>query len=118
VKRQTWSIRSIGFTPLNNFEVFFRPHRNPSKTIHAIYLISTSGLGILLSLLVHVVIESQYLRWAMDQHKVIHWYAGCALHPILQIGLLIVGVVGGYFLGKFWWRLVYIERRWTGWIRK
>jgi hypothetical protein len=94
--------------------MFFTPHANPSKITHRIYLISTVVLGLLLSVLAHVGIESWYLDWATSEHKIIHWYAGCALPPFLQIGLIIIGAVGGYYLGKYWWHLVYIERRWAG----
>ena len=29
----------------------------------------------------------------------------------LQYALLIVGTVGGYHLGQYWWRVVYVQHR-------
>ena len=86
---------------------------NPTKTKHIVYLIATTVLGVLLSLIAHAVIESVYLQWAEGAGVTVTWYRGCALHPVIQVGLLAVGTVGGFFLGRFWWRMVYIERRWA-----
>ncbi|EKE20584.1 MAG: hypothetical protein ACD_7C00521G0001 [uncultured bacterium] len=86
---------------------------NPTKTKHVVYIIVSTLLGILLSLLAHAGIEMLYLNWTERTERVITWYGGCALHPAIQIGLLVLGAVGGFFLGRLWWRLVYIERKWA-----
>ncbi len=100
--------------------MFFRAHLNPTPAKRVIYLCSTVVLGILLSILAHVGIESLYLNWAQDKGIGIVWHsafgltsAACALHPIIQWGLVALGAVGGYMLGRFWWRMVYIERWWS-----
>jgi O-antigen ligase len=92
--------------------MFLTPHSNPTKATHVVYLCLTTVLGVLLSLLVHAAIEAAYLRDAEAKETAIHWSFGCALHPALQLGLLLAGAVGGFFLGRYWWRMVYVERRW------
>ena len=77
-----------------------------------IYLMASTILGIMLSYLVHAAIEIVYLQQAGS----ITWYSyggvgACALPPVVQYGLLIVGIVGGYLLGRYWWKIVYIEKR-------
>ncbi|USN54036.1 MAG: hypothetical protein H6760_02595 [Candidatus Nomurabacteria bacterium] len=91
-------------------------HRGPLKATpfkHALYLISATVFGVLLSLLLHLGIEQWYLSWAEKNGQVIHWTWGCALPPYIQIGLLLLGAIGGYFLGRWWWRVLYIEQRWV-----
>lgn len=83
-----------------------------TSTKKVIYLILCIILGILLSFLLHAFMEFKYLEWAMNNNHTIVWYGGCALHPALKIGLLLAGIIGGFFLGKFWWRKVYIEQYW------
>lgn len=72
-----------------------------------IYLIFSIILGLLLSFILHAGIESLYLKYA----KEITWHHGCALPHWLSIGLILAGLIGGYFLGRFWWRLVYIKHK-------
>lgn len=93
--------------------MFFSAPPNPTKTKHVVYLTVTTVLGILLSVLIHVGIEAAYLAWAESTGRVVHWYGSCALHPIIQVSLVILGALGGFFLGKYWWRLVYVERKWS-----
>lgn len=84
----------------------------PTTTKHVIYLFAATVLGLLLSFLVHAGIEIAYLRWAEAHAVTIRWYRGCALHPVIQILLPVAGALGGYLLGRWWWRMVYIEQRW------
>lgn len=83
---------------------------NNSKKV--IYLFSSTILGILLSLLAHAFIEMGYLRWAENQNLIVVFYNGCALLPILQIVLLAVGAISGFFMGRFWWQKIYVEKVW------
>ena len=78
----------------------------------AVYLTASTILGILLSFIAHAVIEMKYLSLAEGQGRVVTFYGGCALPPALQTGLLVLGAVGGFFLGRLWWRMVYIDRVW------
>ena len=78
----------------------------------AVYLLSTTILGIILSFIAHAFIEIGYLNWAESHGLTVSFYNGCALLPILQITLFLFGAVGGFFLGRFWWRKIYVERAW------
>lgn len=93
--------------------MFFRARPNPTKSKHVIYLASATLLGVLLSVIVHVIVEAIYLQWADQANKIVTWYGGCSLHPVIQVGLVVLGAVGGFFLGRMWWQYVYIDRRWA-----
>ena len=93
--------------------MFFNAPGNLTNTKKAIYLLAATTLGLLLSLITHALLEINYLRYFLNQGLPVVFYGNCALPPALSISLLIVGAVGGFFLGRFWWRLVYIDRVWA-----
>lgn len=84
-----------------------------TKLKRAVYLTVSTILGIFLSYLAHAVLEINYLSWVQGQEKPAVFYGACALWPWLQILLWAGGAVGGFFLGKFWWRKLYVERVWV-----
>ena len=80
---------------------------NLKKTI---YIILAIILGVILSFIAHALIEIVYLSYS--------FYKGtspepssltpqCYLPSALQTILLLAGLIGGYFLGRFWWQKVY-----------
>jgi H+/Cl- antiporter ClcA len=93
--------------------MFFNTPKNPSRLKKAVYLSAATILGILLSFIVHAIIEVNYLSWAQSRGRAVAFYGGCALPPWLQAALLVLGALGGFWLGRFWWRKVYIERVWA-----
>ncbi|RJO59115.1 hypothetical protein C4546_03885 [Candidatus Parcubacteria bacterium] len=93
--------------------MFLSPNLKVTKLKHSIYLLATTILGGLLSLLAHAGIEAWYLNWSEQNQRVVTWYGGCALPPALQIGLILLGLAGGFWLGRFWWKMVYIEKHWA-----
>jgi H+/Cl- antiporter ClcA len=93
--------------------MFVNAPENPSQLKKAAYLCAATILGILLSFIAHAIIEIVYLHRAESQGKVVTFYGSCALPPVLQILLLALGAIGGFLLGRFWWRKVYIERVWA-----
>ncbi len=93
--------------------MFLNAPPKPTKAKHVTYLIATTVLGVMLSIFLHIIIETQYLAWAERTGYAVHWYWGCALHPAIQIILPILGATGGFFLGRFWWKYVYLDRRWA-----
>jgi hypothetical protein len=81
------------------------------------YIFCTIILGFLLQLLLHSGIEVLYLQNLESQGAEPVWtnYLGvkgmCALPMWSQWTLLLVGLIGGVWLGFMWWRIVYIEKR-------
>src|SRR5680860_357967 len=84
-----------------------------TKTKKIIYLTASIILGLLLSLLAHSFIEIRYLNWMQAQGRIVSFYGSCALSPKIQIALWLLGALGGYFLGRWWWRMVYVKRTWV-----
>lgn len=85
-----------------------------------VYYLLTIILGLLLSILSHVFIEYFYLRQAIINNVPIQRVGselGCALPLGLQVGLPIAGVILGFFLGRRWWQIVYVEGR-RQWFRR
>lgn len=83
-----------------------------------LYITLTTLLGVILSYGLHAVIELWYLSYAEQQHLTIVWtkhlgLGWCALPGAVQYGLLALGIIGGWLMGRVWWRWVYVEgRRW------
>lgn len=92
--------------------MFFDKPVQPTKFKKLVYLIASTILGLLLSLIAHALIEMNYINLVLSQGRLVKFYGGCALPPTLQVSLWIIGGVSGFLLGRFWWRKVYIERVW------
>jgi len=94
----------------NNFK------NNKSKMKKSCYLILSVFLGLLLSFIIHALAEIIYLQYAFNQEIPIKasYFLGvgwCALPVWSQYTFLLLGIFGGYFLGQYWWKLVYIQKR-------
>ncbi|MFH1597767.1 MAG: hypothetical protein ABIB97_01665 [Patescibacteria group bacterium] len=80
-----------------------------------IYILLSTALGVLLSFILHAVIEVMFLNWAEANNLRPEWYSllgkSCALPLSLNIGLLVAGVVFGIWIGFKWWKVVYVERK-------
>lgn len=85
----------------------------PTRLKKVVYLSASVVLGLLLSVIAHALIEINYLHWVFSQGRAARFYGNCALPPALQVALLILGVVGGFLLGRFWWQKVYVDRAWA-----
>lgn len=85
----------------------------------AIYITLTVFLGLMLSFILHAFIEVAYIKYALSNGMQIHgtYFLGvgwCALPSWVQYTFPVLGIVGGYFLGQYWWKVVYIKkRRWS-----
>lgn len=83
-----------------------------------IYILLTIFLGVILSFLAHALIEINYIKYLLARglapaNQMVFGQGYCALPIWLQIGLPLIALIGGYFLGQWWWRVVYIEhKRW------
>jgi hypothetical protein len=80
-----------------------------------IYIFSWVLLGFLLSLLAHAGIEVWYINYLLSSNSAPVDFGAfghyCALSLFVQYGLLLAGLVSGFIAGKFFWRVVYIERK-------
>jgi hypothetical protein len=88
------------------------------------YITMVVVLMLELSFLLHSWIEIQYIESALAKGVALSntYFLGtlyCVLPWWLQYGLLVIAIIGGYYLGQFWWRMVYIEKRhWHNWRKK
>ena len=92
--------------------MFLNTVGEPTKIKKIVYLILSVILGVFLSFIVHAIIEINYLSFAETKKIYVIFYGGCALPYFVQAIILLIGIFGGYFMGKFWWRKIYIERFW------
>jgi len=80
-----------------------------------VYYAFSIVLGVLLSFVIHALVEQMYIalllanfaRWSFG----LSWDTLLALHHFFSLALLVTGVFGGYFLGVYWWKLVYIQNK-------
>lgn len=87
--------------------MFFNEPGEASSWKKAIYLIASTILGILLGVIAAGLVEIRYLSLAPNSFN-----DGYARLQILQGIILILGATSGFFVGKFWWRKIYVERVW------
>lgn len=87
-----------------------------------IYILATIFLTLMLSFILHGFFEMLYIDYAIANEKEIvgTYFLGvgwCALPVWTQYALPLLGIVGGYFLGQYWWKVVYVQRR-HWWFRR
>jgi hypothetical protein len=93
--------------------MFSKTLGKPTKFKKIIYLLATIILGLLLSVLVHALVEIQYILWALRHSYIVSFYGGCALPPLFRTMLWIDGAVGGFWLGHYWWQKIYVQKLWA-----
>ncbi len=81
-----------------------------TKLKKIVYLYASVLLGLLISIIFHSALEMIYLNIALKQSWNIVFYSSCALHPLIQIIIVMFGLWGGYLFGRYWWYKIYIER--------
>jgi len=90
------------------------------NTKKQIYIFLTMVLGVLLTTILHAVMEIFYIGLLAENFAKyslgLNWNAIYIIHYIFTIVLVALGIIGGYFLGQRWWQIVYIEKRhWRFW---
>ncbi|GBE17203.1 hypothetical protein BMS3Abin15_01040 [bacterium BMS3Abin15] len=85
---------------------------NIKKTV---YITAAVFMGLLLAVIAHGFIEIFLIKKLLGAGLVpqsnILLSSCCYLPTLLQLVLLGSGLIGGYFLGQSWWRIVYVEKR-------
>ena len=81
----------------------------------AVYIALFTFLGVLLQFLVHAGIEIPVISLLLNDFETfglgLTWDQWVMIHNVGTIILFIVGAVGGFLLGRYWWRAIYIEKR-------
>ena len=95
----------------------------PSKIKKPIYIFLFTLLGLMVSFLAHAGAEITYILYAFKKGIVLqnHFVFGngyCVLPVWLQVGLVVVGVVGGFWMGIRWWQIIYVEKRFEPWYKR
>jgi len=85
---------------------------SPSRFKKVVYLFVSTILGVLLGLIGYALIEIGYFLWAQRHGCIKSFYEASAFLLLLRLALFVIGAVGGFLLGRFWWRKLYIERVW------
>jgi len=80
-----------------------------------IYIFCAMILGVLLTTILHAFLEMWYISlFVANPAKYglgLSWSQILMVHYIYTALFLVLGIVGGYFLGQEWWRIVYVEKR-------
>ena len=80
-----------------------------------IYITAFTVLGVLVQFLLHALIEVWYIGLLVRDFATfgfgLSWDTWFIIHAVLTILFLIGGVSAGYFSGKKWWRIIYVEQR-------
>lgn len=81
----------------------------------AVYIAAFVVLGILLSFLAHAGIEIWYIGRLIANFKTygfgLSWSQWVMIHHIGAILLFLFGAIAGFLQGRFWWRVIYVEKR-------
>ena len=69
----------------------------------------------LLHVLVHAGIEIPVISLLVNDFETfglgLTWDQWVMIHNVGTIVLFSIGAVGGFLLGRYWWRAIYIEKR-------
>ncbi len=84
----------------------------PSLFKKIIYVTASTFLGFLLSVIAHALLEINLIQWFIKHDYPVFFYGVCALPPLLQFALGSYGILGGFWLGLWWWRKIYVEKVW------
>lgn len=80
-----------------------------------VYILLFVVLGIIISFIIHALIELPILRLLtkdFDKYGFgLTWAQWYSIHYLGSIILLLLGIVTGYLQGKYWWRIIYIEKK-------
>ena len=79
------------------------------------YIALFTFLGILLQLIIHALLEKWYIGLLISDFNTygigLSWSVWFFIHHIVAIFLFIGGALFGFWQGKYWWRVIYEEKR-------
>jgi hypothetical protein len=78
----------------------------------ALYIISFTFLGLLLSFVLHALLEIWYIKMLVANFARyglgMDWKTWFQLHYYWSGSMLLLGGLWGFIAGKYWWRRIYI----------
>jgi hypothetical protein len=74
------------------------------------------ALGSMLSFLAHAGLEIATINYAEQNNIILTNFTAfgsgyCVLPTIVQVVLIFSGIIGGFLAGQYFWRVIYIEKR-------
>lgn len=87
-----------------------------------VYIISFTALGMLLQFLLHAFVEMWYIGLLLRDFAAfgfgLSWDDWFMIHAILTAIFFIGGATIGFYAGKKWWQIIYVEQRYknTSWL--
>lgn len=83
-----------------------------------VYRVAAISLGALLGFLLHALMELWYIPHLIadfDSYGLgLSWSQWFTVHRVLVLVLTGGGAALGVAWGSRWWRMIYVERRWSG----
>ena len=79
-----------------------------------VYLLFAMLLGMILGDIAYDLLEVSFLSSLIAEsgsRLIVYGKDFFALRPLPEIVFDLAGVLGGYYAGKSWWRIIYIEDR-------
>lgn len=80
-----------------------------------IYILCFIVLGVLVSFLVHAAIEIPIINFLVsdfDRYSLgLSWAQWQMVHDVGTVVLLILGIIVGYIQGKYWWQVIYVQKK-------
>lgn len=84
----------------------------PDNLKHAVYLLASIVLGILIGFIAYAFIEIKTIHRMYHQGNLAYFDSGRKLFRILEYAFLISSAASGLLVGQFCWRKIYVERVW------
>ena len=85
---------------------------NAKKTI---YIAGFTVLGILVSFIVHAGVEIWYIGRLIADFETyglgLSWSQWVMIHHVGAVLLFLLGLTAGFFQGRLWWRIIYVDKR-------
>ena len=73
-----------------------------------VYIFLWVVLGIIISTIIHALIEIPVLKYLVSG---LNWSQWQIIHDIGSVILFVLGILGGCLAGKYWWRIIYFDKK-------
>ncbi len=82
-----------------------------------IYVTAFTILGVLFQFLIHGLVETWYVNLLVKDYAAyglgLSWNDWYLIHDIIAIVLALTGLVAGPIMGRYWWKQIYVLKRWS-----